>query len=166
MTAHFSSLILLLAFQATAASAQLADSAGDLRQNLVATRLADGGFIVNASATPLTSAGKGLFAAADLESLVKETTSADRLPRYETGEALDGAFTITVGRDDGKLVQYDNVEDVTVFAKPRSLRADGGLTTLVGAVVFTMKPNFDADTMAHKRLEHGVIMLTRLDSSL
>ena len=156
----------VIAFAATAASAQLGNSAADAQENLVATPLAEGGFIVNASAQPLTSAGSGLFAASDLASLVKETTSEDRLPRYEAGEALNGLFTITVGRDDGKLVQYDNVEDVTVFAKPRSLRADGGLTTLVGAVVFTMKPNFDADNAAHKRLEHGVIMLTRVDSNL
>ena len=140
MKAPFFLILPILALQAPAASGQLAKDPGDPETSFVATPLAEGGFIVNASAMPLTSAGQGLFAASDLASLVKETTSEDRLPRYEAGEALKGVFTITVGRDDGKLVQYENVEDVTVFAKPRSLRADGGLTTLVGAVVFTMTP--------------------------
>lgn len=126
-----------------------------------------GGFVVEPKAGAVADiAATGLAAAGDLLPLLQSAYAGADGVDFSQGEKLDGAYTVTVARDDGTLARFDGAENIIVFARPRTLSTVGGVTSLSGVIVFTLKIDNFGKGRAVQRLDEGDITLTLPEKSV
>lgn len=125
-----------------------------------------GGYVIERSVAAGEKSAHGLATVADLVPLLKEGEAAAEKVDFAAGKKLEGAFTITVGRDDGTLGRYKGASDVIIFTAPDSLATAGDLTTFSGAVVFALKIDNAGSASAVQRFETGAITLLQTRKSL
>lgn len=126
-----------------------------------------GGYAIERNSGPdAPQTAHGIATIADLIPLLERDAGAPEKIDFTAGEKLEGVFTVMVGREDGTLGKYEGANDVIVFAAPASRSTRGDLTTLSGAVVFSLKIDNAGAPVAVQRLETGTITLTRARKSL
>jgi hypothetical protein len=125
-----------------------------------------GGYVIERSAAEEKKSAHGLATVADLISLLRVSAAAPQKIDFAAGKKLEGAFTITVGREDGTLGRYEGASEVIIFTVPDTVETAGDLTTFAGAVVFTLKIDNSGTAAAVQRFETGAISLAPAGKSL
>lgn len=124
---------------------------------------AEGGYMIDppagatAPAPGLADLGE-IAAALPMDSVVQEID-------FSAGQPHEGVHTITVRRPDGRLARFEQAEGVVLFPRAGSLRRLEKLTTLDGAVIFTLKID-NAPGARVARLEQGVITLEAAEDAI
>lgn len=125
-----------------------------------------GGYVIERSAAAGEKSAHGLATVADLIPLLRVSAAVPEKIDFAAGRKLDGAFTITVAREDGTLGRYEGASEVIIFTTPETVATAGDLTTFSGAVVFALKIDNSGSAASVQRFEAGAISLAPARKSL